>query len=116
MRVLPRDLEEAAHVDGAGEWRILFQIILPMIRPAIAIVAIFTAIAVWNDFFFPLIFIFNDDYKTLPLAITTFIGQFRTDWGMVFASLAISMTPVVIMYFLLARQIREGVGAGGGLR
>ena len=85
-----------------------------MIRPAIAIVAIFTAIAVWNDFFFPLIFIFDDDYKTLPLAITTFIGQFRTDWGMVFASLAISMMPVVIMYFLLARQIREGVGAGGG--
>jgi raffinose/stachyose/melibiose transport system permease protein len=116
MRVLPRELEEAAHVDGAGEWLILFRIILPMIRPAIAIVAIFTAIAVWNDFFFPLIFIFDDDYKTLPLAITTFIGQFRTDWGMVFASLAISMMPVVIMYFLLARQIREGVGAGGGLR
>ena len=116
MRVLPRELEEAAHVDGAGEWRILFRIILPMIRPAIAIVAIFTAIAVWNDFFFPLIFIFDDAYKTLPLAITTFIGQFRTDWGMVFASLAISMMPVVIMYFLLARQIREGVGAGGGLR
>ena len=57
----------------------------------LALAIIFTAIAVWNDFFFPLIFIFDDDYKTLPLAITTFIGQFRTDWGMVFASLAISM-------------------------
>jgi len=116
MRVLPRELEEAAYVDGAGEWRILFRIIMPMIRPAIAIVAVFTAIAVWNDFFFPLIFIFDDDYKTLPLAITTFVGQFRTDWGMVFASLAISMMPILLMYLMLARQIREGVGAGGGLR
>ncbi|MCX5516478.1 carbohydrate ABC transporter permease [Kaistia algarum] len=116
MRVLPRELEEAARLDGAGEGRILVSIILPTIRPAIAIVAIFTAIAVWNDFFFPLIFIFDDDYKTVPLAITTFIGQFRTDWGMVFASLAISMMPVLVMYLLLARQIREGVGATGGLK
>ena len=116
MRVLPRELEEAARLDGAGEGRILFSIILPTIRPGIAIVAIFTAIAVWNDFFFPLIFIFDDDYKTVPLAITTFIGQFRTDWGMVFAALAISMMPVLVMYLLLARQIREGVGATGGLK
>lgn len=116
MRVLPRELEEAARLDGAKEWRILFRIILPTIKPAVAIVAIFTAIAVWNDFFFPLIFIFDDDYKTVPLAITTFIGQFRTDWGMVFAALAISMMPVLVMYLLLARQIREGVGATGGLK
>jgi raffinose/stachyose/melibiose transport system permease protein len=116
MRALPRELEEAARLDGAGEARILFRIILPTIRPAVAIVAIFTAIAVWNDFFFPLIFIFDDAYKTVPLAITTFIGQFRTDWGMVFAALAISMMPVLVMYLLLARQIREGVGATGGLK
>ena len=116
MRVLPKELEEAARLDGAKEWRILFRIILPTIKPAVAIVAIFTAIAVWNDFFFPLIFIFDDDYKTVPLAITTFIGQFRTDWGMVFAALAISMMPVLVMYLLLARQIREGVGATGGLK
>jgi raffinose/stachyose/melibiose transport system permease protein len=116
MRVLPRELEEAARLDGAKEWRILFRIILPTIKPAVAIVAIFTAIAVWNDFFFPLIFIFDDAYKTVPLAITTFIGQFRTDWGMVFAALALSMMPVLVMYLLLARQIREGVGATGGLK
>jgi raffinose/stachyose/melibiose transport system permease protein len=116
MRVLPKELEEAARLDGASEWKILFLIILPTIRPGVAIVAIFTAIAVWNDFFFPLIFIFDDDYKTVPLAITTFIGQFRTDWGMVFAALTLSMMPVVIMYLLLARQIREGVGATGGLK
>lgn len=116
MRVLPRELEEAARLDGAKEWRILFRIILPTIKPAVAIVAIFTAIAVWNDFFFPLIFIFDDRYKTVPLAISVFVGQFRTDWGLVFASLAISMAPILIMYCLLARQIREGVGAQGGMK
>lgn len=116
MRVLPPELEEAARMDGAGETRILFQVILPLVKPAISIVAIFTAIAVWNDFFFPLIFIFDDDYKTVPLAISVFVGQFRTDWGLVFASLAISMAPILIMYAALARQIREGVGAGGGMK
>lgn len=116
MRVLPPELEEAARMDGAGEARILFQVILPLVKPAISIVAIFTAIAVWNDFFFPLIFIFDDDYKTVPLAISVFVGQFRTDWGLVFASLAISMAPILVMYALLARQIREGVGAGGGMK
>ncbi|MBA3516891.1 MAG: carbohydrate ABC transporter permease [Rhizobiales bacterium] len=116
MRVVPKELEEAARIDGAGEWRILLSIILPMVRPAIAIVAIFTAIAVWNDFFFPLIFIFDEDYKTVPFAAINSIGQYRTDWGVVFASLAMSIVPVLIMYVLLARQIREGVGVGGKLK
>jgi raffinose/stachyose/melibiose transport system permease protein len=116
MKVLPAEIEEAARVDGAGETRILFQVVLPQVRPAISIVAIFTAIAVWNDFFFPLIFIFDDRLKTVPLAISVFVGQFRTDWGLVFASLAISMAPILAMYALLARQIREGVGAQGALK
>ncbi|MBB5752268.1 carbohydrate ABC transporter permease [Prosthecomicrobium pneumaticum] len=116
MRALPRELEEAARIDGAGEWRVLFLVILPIVRPAVAIVAIFTAIAVWNDFFFPLIFIFDQDLRTVPFATMSFIGQYRTEWGEVFASLALSMAPVLLMYVLLARQIREGVGAGGGLK
>jgi raffinose/stachyose/melibiose transport system permease protein len=116
MRTLPRELEEAARIDGANEFRILFDIILPVVMPAVSIVAIFTAIAVWNDFFFPLIFIFDDANKTVPLAITSFVGQFRTDWGMVFASLAISLAPVLAMYLMLARQIRDGVGASGAIK
>lgn len=116
MRVLPRELEEAARIDGASEFRILFKIILPIVAPAVSIVAIFTTIAVWNDFFFPLIFIFDNNLKTAPLAITGFIGQFRTDWGMVFASLGISLAPVLAMYLLLARQIREGAAASGAVK
>jgi raffinose/stachyose/melibiose transport system permease protein len=116
MRTLPRELEEAARIDGAGEIRILFSVILPMIGPAIAIVAIFTAIAVWNDFFFPLIFIFSDNNKTIPLAIAGFVGQYRTDWGTIFASLGISLAPVLAMYLILARQIREGIGTTGAVK
>jgi raffinose/stachyose/melibiose transport system permease protein len=116
MRTLPRELEEAARIDGAGEVRILFQVILPMVMPAISIVAIFTSIAVWNDFFFPLIFIFSDSNKTVPLAIAGFIGQYRTDWGTIFASLGISLAPVLAMYLILARQIREGVSTTGAVK
>jgi len=116
MRAVPQDLEHAARIDGAREWRILFQIILPQIRPAVGVVAIFTAIAVWNDFFFPLIFIFDDDLKTVPLGVTTFIGQYRTDWGLLFAALTISMAPFLLLYPFVARRLREGVGAGGGIR
>jgi len=116
MRSLPRELEEAARIDGAGEVRILFSIILPVVAPAVAIVAIFTSIAVWNDFFFPLIFIFSDNNKTVPLAIAGFVGQYRTDWGTIFASLGISLAPVLAMYLILARQIREGVGATGAIK
>jgi raffinose/stachyose/melibiose transport system permease protein len=116
MRGLPSQLEEAARIDGAGEMRILFQVILPLVVPAISIVAIFTSIAVWNDFFFPLIFIFSDENKTVPLAIAGFIGQYRTDWGTIFASLGISLAPVLAMYLVLARQIREGIGTTGAVK
>jgi raffinose/stachyose/melibiose transport system permease protein len=116
MRSLPRELEEAARIDGAGEVRILFQVILPMVVPAVSIVAIFTSIAVWNDFFFPLIFIFSNENKTVPLAIAGFVGQYRTDWGTIFASLGISLAPVLAMYLILARQIREGVGTTGAIK
>ena len=116
MRSLPRELEEAARIDGAGEIRVLFQVILPVVFPAVAIIAIFTAIAVWNDFFFPLIFIFSDENKTVPLAIAGFIGQYRTDWGTIFASLGISLAPVLAMYLVLARQIREGITSTGAIK
>lgn len=113
LRALPREMDEAARLDGAPEWRLLVQILLPQIRPAIAIVAIFTAIAVWNDFYFPLLFIFDEDLKTLPLGITTFVGQYRTDWGMLFAGLTMSLVPLFVLYLFTSRQIRQGIGIGG---
>lgn len=112
LRSVPRELEDASRLDGAPEWRVLFQIMVPQIRGAVAIVAIFTAIAVWNDFYFPLLFIFSDDLKTVPLGMTTFVGQFRTDWGLLFAGLTMSMAPLMILYAFTAKHVRRGVGAG----
>ena len=112
LRAVPRELEEAARLDGAAELRVLYQILVPQIWSAVAIVAIFTAIAVWNDFYFPLLFIFDDSLKTIPLGMTTFIGQYRTDWGLLFAGLTMSMAPLFILYLFTSRQIRRGVGAG----
>jgi raffinose/stachyose/melibiose transport system permease protein len=113
MRTIPMDLEEAARLDGAGDVRILRGILVPLVRPAIAIVVIFTLIAVWNDFFLPLIFIYSDELKTVPLGLTTFMGQYRSDWGLLFAGLTISSIPLVVAYLVFGRQMREGVAQGG---
>jgi len=113
MRAVPKEIEEASRIDGAGHLRLLFSILAPQVKPAIGIVTIFTAIAVWNDFYFPLLFIFEPSMRTLPLGLSTFVGQYGTDWGVLFAGLFMSMIPLVILFLFTSRQVREGVGAGG---
>jgi raffinose/stachyose/melibiose transport system permease protein len=113
MRAVPVEFEEAARIDGAGDFRLLLGVLLPQIKPAIGIVAIFTAIAVWNDFYFPLLFIFSEELRTLPLGLANFVGAYRTDWGLLFAGLTISIIPLTLLYLAMSRQVREGVGAGG---
>jgi raffinose/stachyose/melibiose transport system permease protein len=112
MRTIPREMEEAARIDGANDVQILRYVIAPLVSPAIAIVGIFTAIAVWNDFFFPLIFVFSDENKTIPLGLATFIGQYQSDWGALFAGLTISALPLMFVYLLTSRQIRSGISTG----
>jgi raffinose/stachyose/melibiose transport system permease protein len=113
MRTIPRELEEAARIDGASEWQILRHIFVPLVRPAIAIVGVFSAIAVWNDFFFPLIFIYSDANKTIPLGLATFMGQYRSDWGLLFAGLTIAAIPLIVLYLFTSKQVREGIATGG---
>lgn len=113
MRAVPVEFEEAARIDGAGDLRLLVSVLVPQVKSAIGIVAIFTAIAVWNDFYFPLLFIFSDGLRTLPLGLANFVGAFRTDWGLLFAGLTISMIPLALLYAALSKQVREGAGAGG---
>lgn len=113
MRTIPLEIEEAARVEGATEWQLLRFVFAPLTTPAIAIVAIFTSIAVWNDFFFPLIFLLSEAKKTLPLGLATFMGQYQSDWGLLFAGLTISAIPLVLFYLVFARQTREGIATGG---
>ena len=114
FRGLPRDLEEAARLDGAGEFRIFAQVMLPLVKPAIATVAIFQFVQLWNDFFFPLILLRDSDKYTLPVGLTHFFGEYQTNWGAVFAGLVITTLPLVVLFLFLTRQIVSGLVGGMG--
>ncbi|KQZ47844.1 sugar ABC transporter permease [Rhizobium sp. Root149] len=112
IRSLPNELEDAARMDGANEARIMWSIMLPLVRPAMVIAAIQNVVPIWNDFFFPLIFIQNNSLKTLPQGLTTFMGEFGTDWGVLFSGLTLSALPIIILYIALSRQFINGMTAG----
>jgi raffinose/stachyose/melibiose transport system permease protein len=111
MRDIPKDLKDAARVDGASEYRI-FALVLPLVRPALGTVAVFNIIPIWNDLWFPLIFISSDSVKTVTLGAQVFLGQFKNDYSATLAALTLSMVPVVILYVLFARQLVRGLTAG----
>ncbi|MDO1585313.1 carbohydrate ABC transporter permease [Rhizobium oryzicola] len=112
IRTLPNELEDAARMDGASEARIMWSIMLPLVKPAMVIAGIQNAVPIWNDFFFPLIFIQKDSLKTLPQGLTTFMGEYGTDWGVLFSGLTLSALPVIVLYIILSRQFINGMTAG----
>jgi raffinose/stachyose/melibiose transport system permease protein len=109
---LPKELEDAARIDGASDARIMWSIMLPLTKPAMVIAAIHNAVPVWNDFFFPLVFIQTDARKTLPQGLTAFMGEYTTNWGVLFAGLTLSALPITIVYILLSRQFIQGMTSG----
>ncbi|MBA4494552.1 carbohydrate ABC transporter permease [Paenactinomyces guangxiensis] len=109
---LPREVEEAAIIDGASIHHIFFRITLPMTSPVIATAAIINMIYNWNEFVFVNTFISSDTYKTLTVGIQNFIGQYTTDWGAIGATLVISILPILIAFFILSNRIVEGITAG----
>ncbi|MBT3533764.1 MAG: carbohydrate ABC transporter permease [Rhodospirillaceae bacterium] len=112
MQQIPNDLKEAARCDGVSEYRIFFQIILPLIRPAIATVGVFTMVPVWNDLWFPLILAPGDDVRTITLGVQGFVGQYVTDWNAVLSSLTLAIVPVLLLYLIFSRQLIRGITAG----
>lgn len=112
FRQVPHELEEAAVVEGAGPWTIYWRIMLPLVRPALATVAIFEFMAVWNDFFFPLIFLRSKKLMTIPVGLSVFFGEYATDWATLFAALTISVVPVIVAFILASRQFIAGLTAG----
>lgn len=111
MRQVPRDLKDAARVDGASEYRI-FWMVLPLVRPALGTVAVFNMIPIWNDLWFPLILAPSENVKTVTLGAQVFLGQFVNDWNAVLASLTLAIIPVVILYIVFSRQLIRGLTAG----
>jgi raffinose/stachyose/melibiose transport system permease protein len=112
FRALPQDLDNAARLDGAGEFGILLRVLLPLVRPALAIVTVYNIIPIWNDFFFPLVFIHQDAVKTLPLGLTVFFGQYQTNWALLFAGLTLAAAPILALYVAMSRQFIKGLTAG----
>jgi ABC-type glycerol-3-phosphate transport system permease component len=110
---LPLELEDAARVDGASELRIFGTIVLPLLKPALAVVAINAFLLNWNSFLFPLIFTDSDALRTLPVGLALFAqGEHATDWGLLMAGSTISVLPVVAAFLVFQRQIIEGMTAG----
>lgn len=112
IRQIPSELKDAARCDGVGEFKIFFQIILPLLRPAIATVAVFTMIPAWNDLWFPLILAPGDSTKTVTLGVQQFIGQYATDWNSVLAALSLAVIPILLLYMLFSRQLMRGLTSG----
>lgn len=112
IRQVPGELKDAARCDGVGEFKIFFQVILPLIRPAIATVAVFTMIPAWNDLWFPLILAPGDETKTVTLGVQQFIGQYVTDWNSVLAALSLAVVPMLVLYAVFSRQLIRGLTSG----
>ena len=111
FRQLPMELEEAARIDGAGELRIFRSVMVPMVRPALTTVALFQFIPLWNDFFFPLVLLREDQY-TLPTGLTRFFAEFEAAHAQLSAGLVITTIPLVVLFLLATKQIVAGLTAG----
>lgn len=112
MQGISDDLKNAGRIDGLSEYTIFGVLVLPLIRPALATVAVFTMIPIWNDLWFPLILAPAEETKTITLGAQVFIGQFVTDWNAVLASLSLAIIPVLILYLIFSRQLIKGITAG----
>ncbi len=110
---IPIALEEAASLDGATPWQILWQIMLPLARPALVTLFLFTFIGEWNDLFKPLVFTTRPELQTVQLALMGFQDQFASDWPLLMAAVVIATVPVVLLFLLGQRQFIEGIAATG---
>jgi raffinose/stachyose/melibiose transport system permease protein len=112
FRQLPVELEEAAQLDGATTWQTFARIMVPLVRPAVATVAVFRFVPIWNDFLFPLVLLRKEEKYTLPVGLTTFFGENATNYSAVFAGLVITTVPLILLFLLATKQIVAGLTAG----
>jgi len=111
MRQVPKDLKDAARIDGASEYHI-FGMVLPLVRPALGAIGIFTMIPIWNDLWFPLIIAPSTKTATVTLGVQQFLGQWVSDWNAVLSSLTLAMIPILLLYIVFSRQMIRSITAG----
>lgn len=112
VKSIPRDLDEAALMDGCGEFRLYFSIILPLLLPITATVAILNALWMWNDFLLPLLMLTDSKYYTLLISTNMLFGEYNNDWSAILSSLVLTMLPIIVLYLLLQKYILSGIAEG----
>ena len=110
---IPADFEDAARVDGANEWQILRDVMLPIVWPGFITVALTSALGAWNEYVLALTFIQTDELKTVVTSFSSFAGRFNRDWGLTSAGAVIMILPVIVFFVLLQRRFIEGLTQGG---
>jgi multiple sugar transport system permease protein len=113
MMSIPKEIEEAARIDGAGHFRIFFKIAIPLTIPALSALFILAFMSVWNAFLWPLVIIFSPEKMTLPLGLANLHGQYATDWPLVMAGTTVSVIPIAVIYLLLQKQITQSFLTAG---
>ncbi len=113
IKTLPRDLDDAARIDGAGTWAILYQIILPLCRPPMTIVVVYTFWFTWNDFLHPLIYLNDISKFTIQLGLAMFRGRFDVEWNLLMAATLLAVLPLLIVYFFAQRHLIGGIASVG---
>ena len=113
MRTIPKELDEAARIDGAGFWTIYWRIIMPLSAPALVVVAVFTFLGVWNDFFGPLLYLDDQSWFTVPLALAREVTRVGTEWNIVMAATLVAMLPPLIVYAFSQNRLMGGIASVG---
>lgn len=109
---VPLDFEEAARIDGCSNIQAFWHVVIPLLRPALGTCVVLNGVGIWNDFFTPLIYLSGSKQITVPMAIYQFVGQYVSNWPVIFAALIISMAPIIALYLLFQRYVIQGFAGG----
>lgn len=113
MRTIPIDLDEAARIDGAGTWTILYRIIIPLSLPALTVIVVFTFLWTWNDFLRPLVYLSDFDSYPISVGLAFFQGRYSVEWNLFMAATLVSIIPILILYFFAQRHLIGGISSLG---
>ena len=113
FRTVPEDLAEAARIDGAGEWRIFWQVMFPLARPALAVVALFQFLGTWNDFFGPLLYVNDPSRYTLAYGLQQFMSSYGGKWAQLMAGACVFTLPIILLFFLAQKTFIQGISTTG---
>jgi len=112
FKTLPIELYEAAKIDGAGEFRIFFKIMLPLSKPVIGTVALISGVNIWNDFYMPMVFLTRDPVKTMTLGVYRYMSNFMANWDKIFPAVTVVLIPIIILFVLTSKQLIGGLTSG----